>query len=315
MPGDELVLDFSLAPARLRLDNERIRVRHEDDTETFVPLADTAVVVLSHRRVTCSGAVLAGVMRHGGAVVVCDGSNMPVGLMLPLGANRQQTRKVRAQINASRPTVKRLWQGIVRAKIRSQAHTLEVHTGDDAGLRALAERVRSGDPENVESTAAQRYWPRIFRDPMFRRRFEAPDQNRLLNYGYAILRAAVGRAVCAAGLHPSVALHHHGRENSWALADDLVEPYRPVVDDEAAEIVASFGPDIALDSPIKARLIAVLHARVWGSGSGPGGEGESRTVADWITRTAQSLARIYTDGTPADRVFYPEGLWREGPRR
>lgn len=315
MPGDERILDFSLSPARLGLDNERVRVRLEDETEHFVPLADVAVVVLSHRRVTCSGAVLAGVMRHGGSVIVCDGSGLPVGLMLPLGANRQQTRKIRAQLNATRPTAKRLWQGIVRAKVLSQAHTLEIHTGGDAGLRALVARVRSGDPENVESTAAQRYWPRIFADPMFRRRREAPDQNRLLNYGYAVLRAAVGRAVCAAGLHPSVALHHHGRENSWALADDLMEPYRPLVDDEVAEITASFGPDVSLDSVVKTRLIGVLHARVWDPSSNTGGDGDSRTVLDWIGRTAQSLARIFTDGGPRDRVFYPEGLWREPPRR
>ena len=141
---------------------------------------------------------------------------------------------------------------------------------------------------------------------MFRRRREAPDQNRLLNYGYAIVRAAVGRAICAAGLHASVALHHRHRENAWALADDLIEPYRTLVDDEVAEIVGSFGGDVALDPAIKRRLIGVLHARI------RGGPGESRTTIDWIGRTAASLARAYAG--EADRVFYPEGLWRASAR-
>ncbi|MEM1166904.1 MAG: type II CRISPR-associated endonuclease Cas1 [Planctomycetota bacterium] len=308
MPGDERIIDVSMRPAYLSLDTERIRIRIEDEPDVFVPLAETAVVVLGHRQVTCSGAVLAGMMRHGGSVVVCDDVQTPVGMMLPLGVHALQTQRIRAQLSASVPTRKRLWKHIVQAKIKAQAYTLEVHTGDDAGLRALAARVRSGDAGNDESTAAQRYWPRIFADPMFRRRREAPDQNRLLNYGYAVVRAAVGRAICAAGLHASVALHHKHRENTWALADDLIEPYRTLVDDEVVEIVGEYGGDVTLNPSIKHRLIGVLHERLWDGGSG----GESRTVLDWIGRTASSLARVFNG--EASRVTYPEGLWRAPPR-
>jgi CRISPR-associated protein Cas1 len=221
-------------------------------------------------------------MRHGGSVVVCDDGYMPVGMMLPLGANALQTQRIRTQLDASLPLRKRLWKGIVQDKIRAQALTLELREGADAGLRALAARVQSGDRQNAESTAAQRYWPRLFGDPLFRRRREAPDQNRLLNYGYAVVRAAVGRSICATGLHASVALHHRHRENAWALADDLIEPYRTLVDDEVAEIVGSFGGDVALDPTIKRRLIGVLHERIYG------GPSESRTALDWIGRTGST---------------------------
>lgn len=309
MPGDERIIDVSMRPARIGLDTERLRVQIEDEPDAFIPLTETAVLVLGHARVTCTGAALAGMMRHGGSVVVCDDSHTPVGVMLPLGANALQTQRIRAQLDASLPLRKRLWKGIVQDKIKAQAHTLELHTGNDAGLRALAPRVRSGDPGNTESTAAQRYWPRLFGDPMFRRRREAPDQNRLLNYGYAVVRAAVGRAICAAGLHASVALHHRHRENTWALADDLIEPYRTLIDDEVAEIVGSFGGDAALDPAMKRRLIGVLHERVWDGSAEP----QSRTAIDWIGRTASSLARAFAG--EADRVFYPEGLWRAPPRR
>ena len=306
MPGDERIIDVSMQAARIGLDTERLRIRIEDQPDAFVPLREVAVLVLGHARVTCSGAALAGVMRHGGSIVVCDDLFTPVGLMMPIGVNSLQTQRIHAQLDAGLPLRKRLWKSIVQAKIRAQAHTLEIHTGSDAGLRTLATTVRSGDAGNTESTAAQRYWPRIFGDPMFRRRREASDQNRLLNYGYAVVRAAVGRAICAAGLHASVALHHRHRENAWALADDLIEPYRTLVDDEVVEIVGSFGGDIALDSTTKRRLIAVLHERIWDS------SGESRTALDWIGRSASSLARAFSGET--DRVFYPEGLWRAPPR-
>lgn len=308
MPGDERIVDVSMRPARITLDTGRLRVRIEDEKDVFVPLAETAVVVLGHAGAVCSGAALAAIMRGGGAVVVCDDAHAPVGMMLPLGANALQTQRIRAQLEAKLPLRKRLWKGIVQDKIRAQAHNLELHAGGDAGLRALAAGVKSGDRQNAESTAAQRYWPRLFNDPSFRRQRAAPDQNRLLNYGYAVVRAAVGRAICAAGLHGSVALHHHHRENAWALADDLIEPYRTLVDDEVAEIVGSFGGDVALDTAIKRRLISVLHARVWGGPESP----EHRTTLDWIGRSAASLAKAYMGA--ADRVLYPGGLWRAPPR-
>lgn len=304
MPGGERVLDFSRSPAQLSMRHDQLLIRREDEPEVSVPLSEIGVLIIAHRGVTVSHGVLEALMRHGGSVLVCDRSFLPSGLMLPLAANFEQTKRMLAQAGASRPLRKRLWQQIVRAKIRAQAATLRLHRGDDHGLSALAAAVRSGDPANVEGRAAQRYWRALFDDPDFRRRFDAPDQNALLNYGYAVVRAACGRALCAAGLHPSLGIHHRDRGNPWCLADDIMEPYRALVDDEVVEIVGESGSDAPLDSRTKARIIGVLHARLMHAG-------ESRTVFEWIGRTASSLACVYV--REAERVFYPEGLWREAP--
>jgi len=301
MPGDERIFDFSQAPAYLSLEHERLIVKREDEPDIAIPLRDTAAVVLTHPQITCTKAAIAGIMRHGGALIVCDENSQPCGMMLPLVANSEQTKRMIAQVNATQPLRKRLWKQIVIAKILTQASVLELHTGSNAGLPTLAKEVRSGDPGSHEALAAQRYWPLIFKDPMFRRRRAASDQNRMLNYGYAVLRATVGRALCAAGLHPSIGVHHHGRTNPWCLADDLMEPYRPLIDDEVAEITASFGGDVALDGPIKARLAGVMHSRIEH-------ENELRTVSDWIGRSASSMAHVFLG--EQDRILFPEGLWR-----
>ena len=148
-------------------------------------------------------------------------------MLLPLVGHHLQARRFVAQAAASVPTKKRLWRQIVRAKIELQAHTLETLHGDSAGVRPLMRLVRSGDPENVEARAARAYWPLLFADDDFRRDHERGDQNRLLNYGYTVLRAIVARAICAAGLHPALGLHHHNQYSAFCLADDLMEPFRP----------------------------------------------------------------------------------------
>lgn len=180
---------------------------------------------------------------------------------------------------------------------------LMVHRGTDCGLFDLARTVRSGDPMNVEAQAAQRYWPMLFDDPDFLRRRFAPDQNRLLNYGYAVLRAAVGRAIVASGMHPSLGVHHHGRENPFCPADDLMEPYRPLIDDMVVRIVGEWGHDAPLDGHAKERLVGALHERL-------DHDGEWRTVFDWIARSAASLARILCREESGERLFFPEGLLR-----
>lgn len=299
MPAAERVLDFSEAAARLSLRHEQLVVRTEDRENTTVPLAEIAAMILASPRLTATQPLLAGVMRHGGAVIVCDESLCPAGMMLPLNANATQTQRMLAQVRAPVPMGKRVWKQIVQYKIRSQAVALATAGRPDVGLFELAKRVRSGDPTNVEAHASQRYWPLIFDDPQFRRRRDASDQNRLLNYGYAVLRAAVGRAICAAGLHPSIGVHHHGRNNPWCLADDLMEPYRPLVDSAVVELVGQDGSDCPLDKSSKPRLVAVLTDRLTS-------QGESRSVFEWISRTASSLAHVFLG--ESDRVFYPGGL-------
>lgn len=302
MPAAERVIDVSEAAAHISLRCEQLVIRTEAAAEVTIPLAEIAVLVLASPRSTATQPALAGITRHGGAVIVCDDLRQPAGMMLPLSANATQTQRMLAQIRSPLPTTKRLWKQIVQEKIRAQAGALMAAGRGDGGLRALAGRVRSGDPENLEGQAAQRYWPLLFNDAGFRRRRDADDQNRFLNYGYAVLRGAVARAACASGLHPSIGLHHHGRGNPWCLADDLMEPYRPLVDRVVVELVGEFGGDGPMDRPVKARLASVLSERV---SSG----GECRTASDWIARTTASLSQVFMG--EAVRLFYPEGL-RDG---
>jgi CRISPR-associated protein Cas1 len=182
---------------------------------------------------------------------------------------------------------------------RDSSRALRMTNG--VGLRAMAERVRSGDPENVEAQAARKYWPMLF-GPEFHRDREAAGVNPMLNYGYAILRAMTARAVCAAGLHPTLGLHHHNKYNAFCLADDLMEPFRPLVDRTVAEFLAFYGPDPTMDKTAKQGLIEGLTGRVLV-------EGEWRTVFDALTRMAASLAGVYA-GERKELVL-PEEWWED----
>lgn len=301
MPAAERIIDLSDTKAYLSLRSEQLVINADAQNEVTVPLAELAAVILTSPRVTTTQPALAGVMRHGGSVIVCDEARQPAGMMLPLNANTTQTQRMMAQMRASVPTGKRLWKHIVREKVRAQAAALVAAGRGDGGLPALVGSVRSGDPSNIEGRAAQRYWPLLFDDPNFRRRREADDQNRLLNYGYAVLRAAVGRAICAAGLHPSIGIHHHGRTNPWCLADDLMEPYRPLIDSAVVELVVEFGADCPLDGASKPRLASVLSGRLYSGG-------EARSAFDWIGRTGASLAQVFLGD--AKQLFFPDGLRR-----
>lgn len=303
--GAERILDFANEGAHLSVRYGQLVVKRDGMPDVSTPLAEIAALILANARVTCTQSVLSGLMSEGAAILVCDESMLPSGLMLPLSANTLQTERMIAQASASEPRKKRIWQSIVRAKILAQASLLQLRTGDDGGLLAIASRVRSGDSGNAEAHAAQRYWPRLFGDMHFRRRRDAPDQNRLLNYGYAVIRAAVGRAICANGLHPSLGVCHHSRANPYCLADDLMEPWRVMIDDAVAEIVGMHGPGVDLDASTKKEIIGVLHERL-------SHDGESRTVMDWIGRSAASLGRSLcgTEDVSKLTVFFPDGLVR-----
>lgn len=291
------IIDFSEGKAYLRVRHEQLVVQRDEGPDVTTPIEEVAALVLSHPRVTATQSVMHKLMAAGGALVVCDDASLPVGLMLPIRGNTVQTERFAAQAAASVPTKKRLWKQIVQTKIRMQADLLESLYGADHGLGEIARTVRSGDPDNREAFAARRYWNALFGDSGFRRRFDAPDQNRHLNYGYAVLRAITGRAVCAAGLHPSLGLHHHNRYNAFCLADDLMEPYRTVVDAAVVESVNSHGADAPLDRAGKARLLEPILGR-------HRVDGEARTLFDIVARTAVSLAKLYMN--ESDRLEYPK---------
>jgi len=282
----ERIIDLADNTASLHVRDGLLVIARRDEDEVRVPLGEIAVVVASNPYLRFTQAVLSGLPEHGASLVICNTRHLPVAMLMPLDNHTTQAERFAAQASASLPTKKRAWQTIVRTKITAQARLLQELHGNDGGLSTLAERVRSGDSDNLEAQASQRYWPRLFGDPTFRRRRDGEDQNRLLNYGYAVLRAAVARAICGAGLHPGLGIHHHNRYDAFCLADDLIEPYRPLVDREVARIVAQHGSAVAVDRETKPRLLALLTNRY-------PSDGEERMLFDILSATASSLAAVF----------------------
>jgi CRISPR-associated protein Cas1 len=282
----ERIIDLAEEPARLSVRNSCLVIERGAEPEVTAPLGEVAALILAHPQLLLTQPVLARLASAGGMVIVCDDKHMPAAMLLPLEAHFTQGERFAQQTRISDPVRKRLWQSIVKAKVRAQARVLMELRGDDAGLGELASSVRSGDPDNTEAKASRLYWPALFRDPTFRRRRFGGNQNTLLNYGYAVLRAVVARAVCASGLHPSLGLHHHNRYDAFRLADDLMEPYRPIVDRAVAFYCEAYGPTVELDKRAKATLIGALLQRF-------DVEGEKRTLFDLAQRSAASLAAVF----------------------
>ncbi len=301
----ERIVDLSEEPADLSVRLSQLAIERAGQERVLIPLCDVAVLIASHPDLHYTQSVLAGLTEAGGMFIACDSRRAPIGMLLPLDSNYVQTERFIAQAQASAPTNKRLWKQIVQTKVRAQADLLREAIGDDCGLAVLAQKIKSGDGSNIEAQASRRYWVNIFLDPHFRRDREAADQNRLLNYGYAILRAMTARAICAAGLHPSLGLHHHNRYNSFCLADDLMEPFRPIVDGAVLQWVKDCGPEGPIDKWAKTTVLEALTARYEL-------EGEARTLFDILARAASSLACVYMGG--AERLIFPKQSGGAGKR-
>ena len=280
------IIDISSDGARLSVRNGLLVIESQRPSSFSLPLEDVAAVVLAHPCITLTQAVLSRLSETGAVVVVCDSKRLPAGMLLPLAGHFTQSERFAKQSGAPAPMRKRLWQQIVRAKIRAQGELLKRLRGTDRGLLAMSKRVRSGDPDNLEAQATRRYWPLIFDDRKFRRVREGEDQNVLLNYGYAVLRAMTARAICAAGLHPTIGLHHHNRYDAYCLADDLMEPLRPIVDEAVVYIVEALGESPELKPQIKAALVEALTGTVEIGG-------EKRTLFDALSRMSSSLAGVF----------------------
>lgn len=204
--------------------------------ETTKPIEDIGVVVLDNRRITITQGLLEALLENNCAVITCDSHSLPVGLMLPLYGNSTQNERFRYQLEASLPLRKQLWQQTIKAKIENQAAVLSACSGVPVkNMKRWADDVRSGDPDNVEGHAAAYYWRNFFSTitglETFTRSREGMAPNNILNYGYAILRAVVARALVTSGMLPTLGIHHHNRYNAYCLADDIMEPYRPYVDE------------------------------------------------------------------------------------
>lgn len=271
---------------QLALRNSRITVTRNDEILADIPAEDLGLIVLESSGISISSGVMTALGKAGGTILACDETYHPCGLYIPLDAHSLHSERVRLQSEMSAPLKKNLWARIVGAKIANQAALLR--SDEAVALQRLAETTRSGDIGSHESQASRIYWPLVFRECSainkhpFRRHREGAPPNNLLNYGYAVLRAATARSLCMAGLQPVIGLHHRNRYSGFCLADDVMEPYRPVVD----SIVREFAIQglLEIDKDVKQGLIEVLYRQVSIAG-------ECTSLAVALEKTASSLAR------------------------
>lgn len=278
--------------------NDSLPESFKQDAVKTIPIEDIGVVILDHKQITITHGLLEALLDNNAAVVTCGSNRMPIGLHLPLEGNTTQSERTQAQIEASLPLKKQLWQQTIQAKITNQAYVLHVCRGETVkNMLAWARDVKSGDADNLEGRAAAYYWANMFsRVEGFRRGREGVPPNNLLNYGYAVLRAVIARSLVASGLFPALGIHHHNRYNAYCLADDVMEPYRPFVDKLVVEIVDS-GIDFAkLSKEIKMQLlnIPVLDVEI---------NGQRSPLMVAAAQTTASLARCYLGETR--KVAYP----------
>jgi CRISPR-associated protein Cas1 len=271
-------IDISNGPTYLAIENDQLVLSREGAEVGRIPCEDIGILLIDHYATVYTHVVMTRLMGYGAVVVLCGEKHLPTGLVLPMEGNDLMTQRLLKQIECSAPLRKRLWQQVVRAKVRGQAENLK-GAGDGGGekldgrevarrrLLNLAEEVRSGDPENAEGQAARFYWPALMGDGFRRDRF-GDWPNALLNYGYMVMRASVARALVGAGLHPAFGLHHQNRGNAFCLADDLVEPLRPLVD---AAVVRMLRPGLDTIGPeVKRAILGLLTVETKvGDQSGP----------------------------------------------
>ncbi len=270
----------------MSLNRGQLRVERDDETLS-VPVEDIAVCVLEHRGVTVSAALLSSLCAAGAAVAVCDGRHMPNGLMLPFHTHSRQSQVAAIQAGWSAPFRKRAWQNIVRAKIANQAHCLTRRGVEQGGnLRKMVRLVESGDAKNREAQAARVYWPALMGKGFIRGAGDLP--NAFLNYGYAVVRACVARSLVGAGLLPCFGLHHDNGLNGFNLADDVIEPFRPFVDDMTAGLTAGRDHAEDLGKEDRAALAELPAVQVLIGG-------ELQTILNAAHVAAESLVRATRD--------------------
>ena len=282
------IIEISQARTYLAVQNKQLLIKREDAEPASVPCEDVGVLVVDHIGTTYTHGVFTELLKNGAAIVLCGGNHHPAGMLLPIESNSIQSERFREQIETKEPVKKRLWQQIVRAKIRHQASLSGKGSDTYKALMALREEVRSGDPDNVEAQASKKFWAVYLPGMDFRRDIGGLPPNNMLNYGYMVMRAAVARALCSAGLLPCIGIHHHNRYNAFCLADDLVEPFRGFVEAKVRDVCLSEGIPEELTQQIKAKLLEVLYQEVTiGGFSGP--------LMVGLHRTAASLQRCFAE--------------------
>lgn len=227
--------------------------------ERTIPIEDIGIVLIDNKQITLTHGLLEMLLENNCAVITCDSRHMPVGMMLPLEGNTIQSERFKKQIDASIPLRKQLWQQTVQQKIANQAEALSRNSGyENKCLQKWSNDVRSGDPDNIEARAAAYYWKHFFPNVKnFVRDRDGDFPNNVLNYGYALLRAVIARGLVGSGLLPTLGIHHHNRYNAYCLADDIMEPYRPFVDELVFQIIREQGIIVDLTKEIKTKLLSI----------------------------------------------------------
>ena len=283
---------------RLKIQNKQLCVTKADTGEerTF-PLEDVGLVEIDSPQVSLTGACLQGLVANGVVVIVCDDRHHPTGILLPLTGHTLQQKHQRAQLEAPRPLAKQLWRDTVVAKIQNQAGLLKIMGGEYRPLQLMCKGVKSGDSENVEGSAARYYWTRLTNDPYFRRAPEGPPPNNFFNYAYTVLRAIIARAIVGAGLLPALGIFHRNQYNPFPLADDLMEPFRPVADALVMRLLFEQPGCFELNRSTKSVLLQLTAAPVLLNG-------EQTALQTAASRTCASLVRVYLNETKT--ILYPE---------
>jgi CRISPR-associated protein Cas1 len=284
-------------PAYLMTSREQmvIELRDGSDKKATVPIEDIGVVVLEHPHISLTSSLLEKLSYWKVAVITCDEKYMPSGIHLPLEGHSEQTERIRHQIKAAVPLKKQLWMQTVKAKIVNQAALLGHFGFDNKLLLNLKDKVRSGDITNCEAQAAAFYWHEIYGRGFTRTR--GPEYpNAQLNYGYAILRSVVARALVASGLLPSVGIHHKNKYNAFCLADDIMEPYRPIVDRTVMELTHETDNN-QLTKEHRIELLKILQTDVWI-------DGIQRPLFHAVSTTTASLSACYYG--EIKKIKYPD---------
>lgn len=270
-----------------------------------IPIEDIGIVVLDHKQITITQALMEALLENNTALITCNSTHHPTGLMLPLCGNTIQTERFRAQLDASEPLKKQLWAQTITQKIKNQAAVFSSKDIDNSYFVPLYRNIKSGDADNCEATAAAYYWSNIFSSlPLgegwggaFKRYREGQPPNNYLNYGYALLRATMARSIVGAGLMPTLGIFHRNRYNAYCLADDLMEPYRPYVDKVVYDIIKEHGINEDIPKEIKAILLKIPAMDVTI-------DGEKSPLMNATQRTAVSLVKCFNG--EQRKMLYPE---------
>ncbi len=255
------IIDIS-EEAYLHLKNRQLLIDKQGDIVGQVPIEDLGALILEHPAIVLTQQLIIACQLHKVVVIFCDEKHLPYSAILPIAEGHSLHQKVlQQQIETTEPIRKRIWQQIVQHKISEQATTLELAGVESAKLRRLAKQVTTGDAGNCEAIAAQTYWKRLF-GKAFKRDVDQDGINSLLNYGYAIMRAAVARSICSAGLHPTIGLFHHNQYNALCLVDDIMEPFRPWVDSLVYALTNTPKLDLSVNRENKQVLLALLNETV-----------------------------------------------------